>query len=373
MLENFLSALLLRKMLWREWFHVFAISILVIFFLLSAERFISGLIRPLSPRDVLLNYLLSIPFFFSRIIPPACLLATLFSLNRLRSRSELIVMSASGFSRRNIALAIAQIASVVMVVQFINVAYLDPWCKKLHKHAVVNSEKKFKYIKSMGLASGVGNSGKIWYRSKKEYYITYSVYDKYQKILIQPTLFYFNERYQNTKIIRADRAQGDDQGVWSLYNVQIVEDIAGDSFPRLIKKDRLQLSLHEVPADFDRIDDDLTTLDLIDLMEFVAKIKKSGISPNEYEILLLERFAHSVACLIFALAPIGIIFAPNPRASSFGKNIIFAILFTLGYWTIYGAAIALGNASHIPPLIATFGLSFLLALYFFYRLVIKER
>ena len=356
-MTNSMGHFLLCKLIWLEWLKALAIALSALFLLFSVAELISGFLRTaVTSREVLINYLLFLPAMFAKILPLSCLLASLFSFHRLRSRNELIAILASGFSRKKFVFSILQIASSIMLLQFINVGYLDPLSKQLHKKVIVDGEQKFKKTKSKGLLTSVISSGKIWYRNDK-YYVSYSVYDKGQKTLIRPTFFYFNQLNENTKIIKAERANGNEQGVWALSKVQIIENISKKIFPQLKTQDQLQLLLEETPSDFDRIDNDLNTLRPIALFEFVSQIKRSGILANEYEIFMLGKIVDSITCLIFALFPISIIFSPGPRNSSFGKNILFAIIFTLSYWAIHNAFLTLGNSAKIPPLLAAFAVS----------------
>ena len=344
---------LLRKLIWKEWLKSLMVAILALFLLFSVAELITGFLRTtVTPLEVLINYLLLLPLTFSKVIPLACLLASLFSFQRLRNRNELVAIFASGFSRIEFISAMLQIASVIMAIQFINLGYLDPLSKQLHREIIVDGERKFSQAQRKGLLTSMIDSGKIWYRSEN-YYISYSAYDKKKKVLIQPTFFYFNEKKENTQIIKAEQASGSDSGAWTLLGAQEIKKISGETFPEVGPHEQLQLSLQENPSDFDRIDNDLNTLGLISLFEFVSQIKRSGILANEYEIFLLKKIADSIICLLFALVPIAIVFSPSRRNSSFGKNVLFAILFTLAYWMVQNGFLALGNSAKIPPLIAT--------------------
>lgn len=357
---------LLRRLIWREWLKALLAAVSILFLLFSVAEIISGLLRTsVTASEVFVNYLLSLPFIFSKIIPLSCMLASLFSFQRLRGCSELMAIFASGLSRKKFVLFVLQIASIITIVQFINVFYLDPFCKELHKKIIVDGGRKFKKARSKGLLTSVINSGRIWYRSDK-YYISYTIYDKNQKALIQPTFFYFDENNENTKMIKAERAIGNEQGIWTLSRAQMIKNISGDSFPELQTQKELRLSLEEVPSDFDRVDNDLNTLGPTALFQFILQIRKSGISANEYEIFFLGKIVDSIICLIFALIPATIIFSLGQRNSSFGRNVLFILLFTLSYWTLYSTTLALGNSTKIPSLAAAFAAPLLCILYLFY-------
>ena len=362
-----------RQLVWKTWLKAFIVATLALFLLFSVGDLTVGFLRrSVSSWEVFVNYFLFLPFAFSKIIPSSSLLATLFFLHTMRGSSELVAIFSSGLSRRKFTRLIVEIASIIMVFQFINIYYLDPLSKQIHKKIIVNGGKKFSLTKSRSLLKSVISGGKIWYRSEG-YYISYSAYDKSRKVLIQPTFFYFNENNENTKIIKAEKATGNNKREWVLSKAQIMENITTKTFPRLKDKHIFQLFLLETSDDFDRIDNDLNTLNPIALFKFVSQIKKSGILANEYEIFFLEKIANSVACLFFALLPIGIIFSPHQKNTSLGKSLLFSIIFTLGYWGIHSVFVTLGNSATIPPLLAAFGTLLLLTLYFLYFLATKRR
>ena len=259
-----------------------------------------------------------------------------------------------------------------MILQFINIHYLDPLSKQIHKKIILNGEKKFSLTKSRNSLRSVISGDKIWYRSEK-YYVSYTAYNKNQRVLIQPTFFYFNKDNENTKIIKAQKATGNNKGEWVLSKAQIMEDITTKTFPKLKDQDIFALSLLETPDDFDRIDNDLNTLTPIALFKFVSQIKKSGISANEYEIFFLEKISNSITCLFFALLPIGIIFSPHKKKNSLSRNLLFSIIFTLGYWALHNVFITLGNSAQIPSLLAAFGTLILFTLYFLCFFASKRR
>ena len=363
----------LRKLIWKEWLKSLMVAVLALFLLFSVAELITGFLRmTVTPLEVLTNYLLLLPLTFSKVVPLGCLLASLFSFQRLRSRNELVAIFASGFSRREFIFSVVQISSIIMALQFINLGYLDPWSKQLHREVIVDGEKKFSQAKSKGLLLSMIDSGKIWYRSEN-YYISYSAYDKNQKVLIQPTFFYFNKSRENTQIIKAQKAIRNNESSWTLLKAQKIKNISEDAFPEVKYHEQLQLSLQEDSSDFDRIDNDLNTLGLISLFEFVLQIKRSGILANEYEIFLLKKIADSIICLLFALVPIAIIFSPSRRSSSFGKNVLFAILFILGYWVVQNAFLAMGNSAKISPMAATLAAPSLCLLFFLGPCTISQR
>ncbi|HTP78176.1 MAG TPA: LPS export ABC transporter permease LptF [Rhizomicrobium sp.] len=82
--------------------------------------------------------LLIIPSLLVIILPIAYFAGTLFSLNKLNSDSELVVMSAAGFSRAQIAVPVLVAALIVMALTYLNGLYLMPAGQRAMKDKVVD-------------------------------------------------------------------------------------------------------------------------------------------------------------------------------------------------------------------------------------------
>ncbi len=343
---------ILKKLIWKEWLKTFIGSCLVLFLLITVAQLISGFLRTsVTPLEVIINFILGIPSTLTKVLPISCLLSTLFSMNKLKNRSELVAIFAGGFSRRNLVYTIGQAALIIGVFQLINISFLDPYTHLLHKKWIKDGEQKFSESKSKGLLTSVVNSGKIWYRSE-DYYMAYLFYDKNRKRLNDVSLYFFDENHVGEKLIKAAYAVGDEFGNWEFFNVKIIDNIKGANFPTTNNLKSLKYALNEAPSDFETIDSDLNTLGPVQLYEFIQKIRNSGLSVIEYEIFFYDKIISALVCPLFALIPISLVFRPNRRASSFGKNILFVVLFVIGFFVSHSGSIALGTADKIPPLLA---------------------
>ncbi len=106
---------------------VITASLTGIIWLTQALRFIDFMLsRGLSAGDFLYLTGLMVPSLLLIIIPIALLLAVLYVYNRLMGDSELIVFSAVGVSRMQLALPVIAVASIAMLFTFIISLYLMP-------------------------------------------------------------------------------------------------------------------------------------------------------------------------------------------------------------------------------------------------------
>lgn len=357
---------IIKKLITLEWFKTFFGSVIALFILISVSQLISGLLRTsVTSTEVLYDYVLSLPALFAKVLPLSCLFSTLFSLNKLKNKSEMIAIFAAGFSRKKFIITLLQCALAVSAVQFINLSYLEPLSKKYHRVFINEGYKKFRTAKKKGLLTTAIDGGKIWYRSKS-YFMSFSYFDKYTGSLSNVNLFFFDEDHLSKQFIKASKAIYYGNNEWKLQDVFFISSLNNNHFPEFRKEKEYSIKLQEEAEDFLQIDQDISTLDPIGLYNFIKQIKKSGISVNEYEVLLYEKFTNTFMCIIFALFPISLIFSPNRRSSSFGKNIFTVIIFTVFYWFAYTSLVALGNSGKLPTFLALFALPMIFLAYFIF-------
>ena len=346
---------LLKRLIFKEWFKFFFAATLVLFLVLSVGNLISGLLRSnVTAFEVLMNYIIELPGFFSKIFPVASLIASLFSINKLKNRNELTAIFASGFSRKQFTSLIFIASFLVSLIQFCTGAYLDPFIKRHRNVFIPDGQKKFRNLKSKGLKSSTIKGGRnVWYKSGN-YYFSFSTFDKQNNILRDVSFYFYDKNYMLAKKISAQKAIYDRSNLWNLQNVTFYSQLNKSMFPNVSLAKNHVIQLRESPSDFKKIESDITTLNIVDLYQYISKLKKSGINTNEYEVDFWNVFASSLICIIFALMSATSAFNPNRRNSSFGKNIIFVFVFTIMYWLASSYFLELGKSSQINSLTATF-------------------
>lgn len=360
---------LIRKLILREWFKSFFGATLVLFILLTVANLISGFLRGnVSPLDVIINHLIEIPGSLNRIFPIACMVGSLFSINKLKTRSELTAIFASGFSRRNYFFTLLGASITVTLVQFILTSYVAPFAKANRHHLIENSEGKFRNLKSKGLRSSTIGSGVIWYKSEN-YYFSFLGYNKKDKIISNVNFYQLDNNYKLKTKITAKTLQYIDKK-WLATDYKSFSLLNGKSFPLYSENKTKYLPISEKPRDFEQIEADITTLNIVSLYSYINQLKETGINVNEYLVLFLNKISSSIICIIFTLISAITIFNPNRRNSSFGKSIGFVFVFTIIYWLVYSYFIELGKSSSIDPYLACFTVPIVFSLFisfFFYK------
>ena len=340
--------LILSRIIVKEWFKSLIAAVVVLFLLISTADLINGFLQGKETGRVLLEYSLKMPDLMSKMLGICCLVATLFSFNKLKAHSELISILAAGYSFGQIYSLIAGCSLFVVAAQFLNLAYLEPYANKVKRQEIQKSRiNEGKYLTRSSI-----EGGRFWYKSSG-YFASFAYFDRAKKSLVDFEIYFYSDIHTNVKIIRSDEAVFVEKNLWQLKNATEYTQLDTAAFPMQQSKPAVKLSLGEGPEDFGEFEADLTTLNFFKLKQFIGKLSKTGINISEYQVILWNKIFLSLACLVFALLPLSTIFNPNRRSSSFGMNVVITLLTTVVFWVLYSSALAFGNSGKLPPIIAT--------------------
>jgi lipopolysaccharide export system permease protein len=355
-----------RKLIFKEWFRFFSLSFIFLLLIFTVAKLITGFLRSnVDSMEVLINYMIEMPVSFSRILPISCLIASLFSINKLKSRNELTAIFASGFSRRSYLMTIFQASLVIAVLSLLNSSYLDPFIKKHRFSLLPDGASKFRNLKNVGLKASTIGSGRMWFKSNN-YFFSFAKFDQNNSRLQKISLYYTsssNNRYTSEKIIHAVKAEHIQDRRWLFHDVMILSKLDQEEFPHAEHKPTLVVEMGESPDDFIQVEADITTLSTPKLIDYVAKLKQSNINTANYEVILYDKVVNAIVCILFALLASSPIYRPNRRGTSFGFNLSVVFIFSILYWLIYSYAMELGKNSKIDPAIASFAVPLIFALY----------
>lgn len=340
--------LIISRLIVKEWFKSLLGAITVLFLLITTADLINGFLQGKDSTRVILEYSLKMPDLMGKMFPICCLVASLFSLNKLKSHAELISILAAGYSYQKIYLLIGTCAISVVCLQFFNLGFVEPYANKVKRQEIQKSRKsEGKYLTRSSL-----EGGKFWYKSQ-DYFASFSFFDRKTNSFQNIEVYFFSPEHTSVKIIKASSATYIKKGHWLFKDATELSSLDSSVFPMQLTKPDLNVRLLEEPEDFGEFEADLTTLNFINLQQFITKLSKTGINTAEYQIILLNKVFLSFVCLIFALLPVSAIFNPNRRSDSFGKNAVLTLLVTIVFWVLYSSSIAFGNSGTFNPWIAT--------------------
>ena len=350
--------LILSKIITKEWFKALSGSLIVLFILITVGDIVNGFLRNYEASRVLMEYLLKLPELMGRVIPISSLLATLFAINKLKAHSELMGILAAGFSHKKFYTLIGICSLSIALIQFINLGVIQPAANKIKRQEFEKSRRQeSKYI----ARSQIGASGLMWYKTQ-DYFTSFTAFNRKDNTLADVTIYYFNENNNVTRILNADSAHHT-AGAWHLKNVKIFNQLSSQDFPTNEFKSEVKVDIKEEPTDFNQFESDITTLDFFNLYKFISRLNKTGINTTEYKIILLEKVSLSLICIIFALFPVAGVSTPNRRSGSFGKNIVFTLIFSIFFWIAYSSLISQGVNGTISPMLATMSMPAIFSLY----------
>lgn len=356
---------LLSKLIFKEWFKALFGALIVLFLLVTIGDIINGFLQNYSMRRVLFEYILKLPELAGKMLPISSLLATLFSINKLKSHSELMGILAGGFSAKNIYTLILGCSLSIALFQFLNLGFLVPFANQIKRNEFEKSRKnESKYL----ARSKIGEEGLIWYKANN-YFTSFKAYDSKNKTLKGISVFFLSENDLIYSIYKADSAQFISDNKWKLENIKIIQQLNNDQFPKYHTAKNLLVKLEESPEDFGQFESDITTLNIFNLKNFINRLKETQINSSEYEVMYFEKISLVFICIIFSIFPLSTVFNPNKRSGGFGKSVVFTLVFTIFFFGIHAAGTSLGNSGRLPAYLATLGIPFLFFLYilFIYR------
>lgn len=361
----------IRKLILKEWLVYFIGSVFILLMVLSLGHILTGLMKASNElKSIFIDLALEIPNFLIKIFPVSCLIASLFSINKLKNRNELTAIFASGFSRRQFIFTIGVIGTFVGIALFFINGYLVPYTKHQQSlmtdtHPAIANKAKTSTVSINAL-----KTGKIWFKGQ-DYFFSYSSFDGTSNIIHNLTLYYYNPQFKFSEEINAASAKFVQNSTWMMKNVVHVTNLENQTFPSTKFFEEQQYDLKETISDFKKINADISTLNIWRLYDYIAVLRNNGINDSEYFVTFLDKFSSGFTCLVLAILAAVALFNPNRRNSSFGKNIAFVLSFTFLYWFVYSYFMTLGQTSKIPAVLATFGVPSVfvvyLALYFIYH------
>jgi lipopolysaccharide export system permease protein len=365
---------IIQKLIIKEWFKFFFAALIALILLLTIADLVTGLLRSnVTPREVILNYFIEFPSALAKTFPISCLIASLFSINKLRSRNELTAIFAGGFSLFDYLITVVFCSIIVGIILIGNLSIIQPYFKSKRHRLIKDSEVKFQNLKKQGFINSAVSGGRIWFKSS-EYFFTFQSFDKRRLSLIGMEAYFLSRDHLLSKYIKASAAKyRPESQTWELSNVLEYKNLDNTNFTNPVRFKTQQINLSQTPNDFIEIQSDISTLNLIKLYDYINRLKEAGINTNEYQVILYDKIAGPIMCILFSLLSCGALFSPSRRGSSMGKNLAVIFSFTLIYWLINSYFLELGYSSKVLPFLSVFTLPFIFLFGLFVSFIIQSK
>ncbi len=354
---------IIRKLIIKEWLKGFFTGFSILMMLVILSNFVAGVLRSkVTTYEVIMNILISIPEYTENVIPSSCLIATSIAFNKIIKTSELTAIYSIGFDRKYIIRTILYVSGIIALLQFFVLSFIQPYIKSKKLYLISDAQKKFSSLKEKGLMISMASSGKMWYRSDK-YFLSFSLFDKNQKILRDVTLYFFDNEFKLKKKIYTENIVNIENNRWIIPKGIEFNKLNKEDFSKILKIKNKEIIMTETPKEFTQIEADLTTLNITELYRYIRNLKKAKININEYFIILLKKISTSISSILFALFSLSVIFNPTSRLKTFKDSMIFSFFLIIVYWLINSYFIELGKNTKLNPIIATFLIPFLFSIY----------
>lgn len=334
---------------------------LALAFLIFIMEWLANLFRMhATTSTVLILYSYKIPSYLQLVFPVAVLFSCLAVYGAMNRAREVVAAQSLGVSSQRLWLPAVVVTAMLTLPYLWLTTSVGPWGLRKHYETydrkVMHGDSRFSRIRQE----------KIWYRNND---ILYNVryFEPEKNELVDVTIYTFDENFQIAQTIYATRAAWNGEE-WILTDGTISLTDRRLEYPLLQRFKTRSTRLIEEPKSLQRIEFNVETMGQSELARAIEKHRALGINTQKWEVIYHSRFSFFLISFIF-------LFLAIPRAlrfrrgSGFARDGIFVLVVCLVYWLLFNLGLNLGNASKLPPIVATWAPSvlFLTGVYFYNR------
>ncbi|TSJ92067.1 LPS export ABC transporter permease LptG [Gilliamella apicola] len=283
---------------------------------------LSGIIRFIDQlRKIKLDYdafsvgfysLLMVPKDLEVFFPMAALLGGLIGLGILASRSELIVMETSGFSRFKIALAVMKTALPLVILTMV----IGEWVAPISEQTARNMRSERLYGNSL-----LARQGSLWAKDGNDYvYIGHVDNDS----TISNIDIYSVDKNKLLSITHANRGVFEN-GAWALSQIEM-NNLTDPQQVIGTNSLTMQWNTNITPDKLSIVAFDPESLSASGLYQYSQYLKMSGQDTKYYDLLFWKKLVKPVSVAVMLLLALSFIFGPL-RSVSMGVRVIIGISF----------------------------------------------
>jgi lipopolysaccharide export system permease protein len=280
---------------------------------------------------------LTLPSRLYQLFPMASLIGVLLALGLLSSRSELIVMRASGFSVFQIARAVMKVGLVLAVLVTL-----------LGEFAVPKAEYTAETLKVRAKSGGqaVLTARGTWVREGDNFIHIRKLLPKGE--LQDVTYYEFNHAYQLQSAIFIETAQYE-KDYWTLTNIQksnisperiTTQTSATETWPSLVDPTLLDVLLSK-PND----------LSMFGLYKYIAYLKNNHQDASYYQLAFWKKIITPFSVMVMVFLGVPFVFGPL-RSVSMGLRILAGIVVGFAFYLSNEIFGPLSLVYSFPPIIA---------------------
>lgn len=281
-----------------------------------------------------------------KLIPVACLMATVFTVSQLSSNSELIAIQTMGWSLYRISLPILLLVSSISVFSFVISNELMTKVSD-EKNKIYYSE-----LKKKPWLYTTSRQEKIWYRSGQNIF-NIGLLNSEQKKAFDVSVFTFSPDWTLQQILKAKEADITD-GEWTLKYGQITVHYDEQSPPIYQPFEERVLVMGEEIIDIKVSSKASAAMGVGELGRYIRKNKEAGMNTTSFEVDYHSKFSYMITALVMALIGIPFSFS-NSRSGGILVNMQICLVLTFVYWAFYSSGLTLGRYGTVSPMMAAWG------------------
>lgn len=280
--------------------------------------------------------LLSLPKDVETFFTMAVLLGTLIALGNLASRSELVVMQSSGFSRLKIGFAVMKTALPLVILTMI----IGEW-------GAPQTEQYARDMRAKALSGGTIASVKnaVWAKDGKDFVYIKRVTDESE--LQDIYIYHFDENRQLEQITHADSAFYINSE-WTLNNANT--SVIQDDKVEVVSKLKQIWQTNLTPDKLGLVSMRPTSLSISGLFNYISFLKQTGQDSRKFELTYWRKIFQPISVAVMMLLALSFIFGPL-RSVTAGARIVTGIGFGFLFYVVNEIFGPLSLVYSVPPLV----------------------
>ncbi|WP_277850234.1 LPS export ABC transporter permease LptG [Moellerella wisconsensis] len=284
--------------------------------------------------------LLTVPKDIDIFFPMAALLGALLGLGGLASRSELVVMQASGFTRLQIALSVMKTAIPLVIVAMFIGEWIAPageqWARNYRAEKIVGS-------------SLVATDRGMWAKDGDDF-IHIQRIDNEQSIK-EISIYKFTPQHQLQSVLFASSGTYNPESkTWELS--QVDESILGNE-KKITGSQRLSMDwkTNLTPEKLGIVSLEASSLSIRGLYQYISYLKESGQVAAVYQLSLWKKLLSPLSAAVMMLMAVSFIFGPL-RSVPMGVRVVFGISGGFLFYLLDEGFGRLSLVYSVPPILA---------------------
>nr|WP_113869677.1 LPS export ABC transporter permease LptG [Brenneria salicis]NMN93048.1 lipopolysaccharide export system permease protein [Brenneria salicis ATCC 15712 = DSM 30166]RBP57278.1 lipopolysaccharide export system permease protein [Brenneria salicis ATCC 15712 = DSM 30166]RLM28407.1 lipopolysaccharide ABC transporter permease LptG [Brenneria salicis ATCC 15712 = DSM 30166] len=281
--------------------------------------------------------LLSVPKDIEIFFPMAALLGALLGLGTLATRSELVVMQASGFTRLQIAAAVMKTAIPLVLLTMAIGEWISP-----------QGEQMARNYRSQMISGGsmISTQGGLWAKDGNNFIYIERVTDDNE--LSGVNIYHFDDQNKLLSVRYAASATFDN-GVWKLS--QIDESDLSDG-KQIGGSQTLsgEWKTNLTPDKLGVVALEPDSLSIRGLYEYANYLKQSGQEASRYQLNMWSKIFAPISVAVMMLMAVSFIFGPL-RSVPAGTRIVIGISFGFLFYLLNEIFRPLSLVYGIPPIL----------------------